>query len=67
MANKKEITITKKPKRDLNQWVDNANQFKTTSIRLDKNLLKQVKQQCLDQDVTLTEYLTRLIHRELKK
>ena len=43
------------------------NNKKPIQIRLDRNLVKEIKKLCLDEDVSLTDKIKELIEKELKK
>jgi hypothetical protein len=39
----------------------------TTSIKIDPVLWKEVKKHCIDKDLEISEYLEKLIKKDLKK
>jgi len=39
---------------------------KTTSIKIDPELWKKVKKQCIDQEIDVSEYIEKLIKKDLK-
>jgi hypothetical protein len=39
---------------------------KTTSIKMDSELWKQVKKHCIDKEIDISEYLETLIKKDLK-
>jgi len=39
---------------------------KTTSLKIDPLLWKQVKKHCIDQDMEVSEYIEKLIKKDLK-
>jgi hypothetical protein len=40
---------------------------KTTSIKIDPELWKQVKKNCIDKEMDVSEYIESLIKKDLKK
>ncbi|MFB6145893.1 MAG: hypothetical protein ABEJ99_05320 [Candidatus Nanohaloarchaea archaeon] len=38
---------------------------KTTSIRIDKEIWKEAKKQCIDEEIELSEYISKLIKEDL--
>lgn len=39
---------------------------KTTSIKIDSDLWKKVKKHCIDLDIDISEYLEKLIKKDLR-
>lgn len=42
-------------------------QRKTTSIKIDPQLWKNVKKHCIDKDIDISEYIEKLIKKDLRR